>query len=290
MNYEVILTCAVTGSSDAISKHPDLPVTPEEIARASIEAARAGAAVAHIHVRDPQTGGACRDLDLYVETARLIRSSGVDVILNITTGMGGDWVPDENDPAVGGPGTDMISPAERVRHIEIIKPEICSLDCGSFNYSFTAYIATMDMLRESARRIRQAGVLPELEVFDLGHIWQAKQLMKENLVDPRALFQLCMGIPYGAEGTTGNIVAMQAALPSGAPWCAFGIGRDQMPMVAQSVIMGGNARVGLEDNLYLEKGVLASNAQLVARAREIIERLGGRLLNPAQARQKLNLK
>jgi uncharacterized protein (DUF849 family) len=289
MNYEVILTCAVTGSSDAKSKHPELPVTPEEIALASIEAARAGAAVAHIHVRDPQTGDACRDLDLYVETARLIRSSGVDVILNVTTGMGGDWVPDKEDPAVGGPGTDMISPAERVRHIEIIKPEICSLDCGSFNYSFTAYIATMDMLRESARRIRQVGVLPELEVFDLGHIWQAKQLMKENLVDPRALFQLCMGIPYGAEGTTGNIVAMQAALPPGSPWCAFGIGRDQMPMVAQSVIMGGNARVGLEDNLYLEKGVLASNAQLVVRAREIIERLGGRLLNPAQARQKLNL-
>ncbi len=289
MKDEVILTCAVTGSADVKNKHPGLPVTPEEIAAAAVEAAEAGAAIAHIHVRDPQTGIPCRDLELYKETARLIRASGTDVILNITTGMGGDWVPSPKDPSVAGPGSDMISPAERVRHIEAIKPEICTLDCGSFNYSATAYIATMDMLRESARRIQEAGVRPEIEAFELGHIWQAKQLMKENLLDKKALFQLCMGIPYGAEGTTRNVVTMFDALPPGVSWGAFGIGRQEMPMVAQSVIMGGNARVGLEDNLYLERGVLATNSQLVVCAKEIIERLGSRLATVADARKILDL-
>ncbi len=289
MNTEVILTCAVTGGSDVIAKHPELPVTPDEIAMAAVEAAQAGAAIAHIHVRDPKTGLPCKDLELYEETVKLIRASDTDVVLNITTGMGGDLIPSEEDPAMAGPGSDMISPAKRVQHIEAIKPEICTLDCGSFNYSYTAYIATMDMLRESARRIQQAGVRPEVEAFDLGHIWQAKQLMKENLLDKNALFQLCMGIPYGAEGTTRNVVTMFDALPSGVAWGAFGIGRQEMPMVAQSVIMGGNARVGLEDNLFLEKGVLATNAQLVIRAKEIIERLGSRLVTPSEARRKLNL-
>ncbi len=289
MNYEIVLTCAVTGSGDAKTKHPGLPTSPAEIAQASIEAVQAGAAIAHIHVRDPQTGAASRDVALYKETASLIRDSGQDVILNLTTGMGGDLVPDEKNPAIGGPGTDMITPAERVEHVEIIRPEICTLDCGTFNYSYTAYVATMDMLRESAKRIRRAGVRPEIEAFDLGHIWQAKQLMKENLLDKDALYQLCMGIPYGAEGTTRNVVAMYDALPADVHWGAFGIGRDQMQILALSVIMGGNARVGLEDNLYLEKGVLASNAQLVERAKEIVERLGARLLTPAEARKKLNL-
>jgi len=290
MNDDVILTCAVTGSGDAKSKHPGLPVTPEQIAQAAVEAVKAGAAIAHVHVRDPETGGASRELALYQETTKLIRSADVDVILNLTTGMGGDLVPSEENPSVGGPGTDMITPAERVAHIEMLKPEICSLDCGSFNYAFTAYVATMDMLRESAVRIKRAGVKPELEVFDLGHIWQAKQLMAENIIEKDAFFQLCMGIPYGAEGTTANMVTMHQALPAGITWGAFGIGRQEMPMVAQSVIMGGNARVGLEDNLYLGKGVLASNADLVERAREIIERLGARLLTVEQARKKLNLK
>jgi uncharacterized protein (DUF849 family) len=289
MNYDVILTCAVTGGSDIKDKHPGLPSSPAEIAAASIEAAKAGAAVAHIHVREPETGAPSRDLELYKESAKLIREGDVDVILNITTGMGGDLVPSEENPAIGGLGTDMISPAERVAHIEKIKPEICSLDCGSFNYATTAYVATMDMLRESAVRIRRAGVKPELEVFELGHIWQAKQLIAENLIDKDAFFQLCMGIPYGAEGTTANMVAMHQALPPGVTWGAFGIGKQEMPMVAQSVIMGGNARVGLEDNIYLEKGVLADNADLVKRAKEIVERMGARLLNADQARKKLNL-
>ena len=289
MNNQVILTCAVTGSADVIDKHPGLPVTPEEIATAAIEAAKAGAAIAHIHVRDPKTGIPARDIELYKETAKLIRASDTDVILNITTGMGGDLVPSEENPTIAGPGSDMITPAERVQHIEAIKPEICTLDCGSFNYSFTAYVATMDMLRSSAKRIQQAGVRPEIEAFELGHIWQAKQLMKEKLLDKKALFQLCMGIPYGAEGTTRNVVTMFDALPSGVAWGAFGIGRQEMPMLAQSVIMGGNARVGLEDNLYLERGVLATNTQLVQRAKEIIEGLGSKLATPVEARKKLEL-
>jgi uncharacterized protein (DUF849 family) len=289
MNSEVILTCAVTGGSDVKDKHPDLPITPEQIATAAIDAAKAGAAVAHIHVRDPETGLPGRNLELYKETAKLIRSSDTDVILNITTGMGGDLVPDEANPSMAGPGSDMISAAERVQHIEAIKPEICTLDCGSFNYSFTTYVATMDMLRESAKRIQKTGVRPEIEAFELGHIWQAKQLMKEGLLDNKALFQLCMGIPYGAEGTTRNVVAMFDAIPTGVAWGAFGIGRQEMPMLAQSVIMGGNARVGLEDNLYLERGVLASNAQLVERAKEIVERLGSKLTTPEAARKQLDL-
>jgi uncharacterized protein (DUF849 family) len=289
MNSEVILTCAVTGGSDVKDKHPDLPITPEQIATAAIEAAKAGAAVAHIHVRDPETGLPGRNLELYKETAKLIRSSDTDVILNITTGMGGDLVPDEANPSMAGPGSDMISAAERVQHIEAIKPEICTLDCGSFNYSFTAYVATMDMLRESAKRIQKTGVRPEIEAFELGHIWQAKQLMKEGLLDNKALFQLCMGIPFGAEGTTRNVVTMFDAMPTGVAWGAFGIGRQEMPMLAQSVIMGGNARVGLEDNLYLERGVLASNAQLVERAKEIVERLGSKLATPEEARKQLDL-
>lgn len=289
MNTKVILTCAVTGGSDIKDKHPGIPVTPEQIAAAAIEAAQAGAAIAHIHVRDPKTGLPDRNLELYKETAKLIRASATDVILNITTGMGGDLIPSRENPAVAGPGSDMITPAQRVQHIQVIKPEICTLDCGSFNYSATAYIATMDMLRESAKKIQQAGVRPEIEAFELGHIWQAKQLIKENLLDKNSLFQLCMGIPYGAEGTTRNVVTMFDALPAGVVWGAFGIGRQEMPMVAQSVIMGGNARVGLEDNLYLDKNVLATNAQLVFRAKEIIERLGARLATPAEARKKLDL-
>ena len=290
MNTNVILTCAVTGGSDIKDKHPGIPVTPKQITNASIEAAKAGAAIVHIHVRDPKTGLPARDLELYKETARLIRASDTDVILNITTGMGGDLVPGKENPAMAGPGSDMITPAQRVNHIQIIKPEICTLDCGSFNYSSTAYVATMDMLRESAGLIQKAGVRPEIEAFELGHVWQAKQLIKENLLDKKALFQLCMGIPYGAEGTTRNVVTMFDALPAGVAWGAFGIGMQEMPMVAQSVIMGGNARVGLEDNLYLDKGILATNAQLVIRAKVIIERLGARLATPAQARTILGLK
>lgn len=289
MNNEVIISCALTGAGDTVGKHPGVPVTPEQIAASAVEAAKAGAAVAHVHVRDPKTGQFSRDIELYKEAAKLIRECGVDMILNITAGMGADFVPSDENPAVGGPGTDMISVAERMAHIEVIKPEICTLDCGSMNYATTSYIATMDMLRETARRIQTCGVKPEIEVFELGHIWQAKQLIKEGLIDPDPIFQLCMGVPYGAEATTKNMIAMIDALPEGAMWGAFGISRMQMPMATQAVLLGGNLRVGLEDNLYLDKGVLATNGQLVERAREIVERMGGKVLTPAEARKKYKL-
>ena len=290
MNYDVIITCAVTGSGDAAGKHPRLPKTPEEIANAAIEAALAGAAVAHIHVRDPETGEAARKLEWYEEVVERIRASSTDVVINLTAGMGGDFVPHPEDPGRGGPGTDMATPAERLAHVEKLLPEICTLDVGTQNYSNSAYVSTPEMLREMAKKIQSWGVKPEIEVFELGHIWFAKQLLKEGLIDTPPLFQLCMGIPWTAEANTENMLAFRNMLPENAHWAGFGISRMQMPMVAQAMILGGNVRVGLEDNLYLEKGVLASNGQLVERAIEIIDRLGGRVLSPAETRQKLSLK
>jgi len=290
MNYDVIITCAVTGSGDAAGKHPQLPKTPKEIAKAAIEAAEAGAAVAHIHVRDPQTGAAGRKLEWYTEVVERVRADSTDVVLNLTSGMGGDYVPDPDNPGRGGPGTDMANPAERLAHVEKLLPEICTLDVGTQNYSDTAYISTPKMLREMAQLIQTCGVKPEIEVFELGHVWFAKQLIKEGLIDEPPLFQLCMGIPWTAEANTENMLALRNMLPDNAVWAGFGISRMQMPMVAQAMIMGGNVRVGLEDNLYLERGVLASNGQLVERAVEIIERLGGKILSPSETRQKLGLR
>ena len=289
MNYDIIITCAVTGSGDAAGKHPQLPKTPEEIANAAIEAAQAGAAVAHIHVRDPETGAAGRKFEWYEEVVERVRASSTDVIINLTAGMGGDYVPHPEDPGRGGPGTDMATPTERLAHVVKLLPEICTLDVGTQNYANSAYVSTPEMLREMAKIIQTCGVKPEIEVFELGHVWFAKQLLKEGLLDAPPLFQLCMGIPWTAEANTENMLALRNMLPENAIWAGFGIARMQMPMVAQAMILGGNVRVGLEDNLYLEKGVLASNGQLVERAGQIVERLGGRILNPAEARKKIGL-
>ena len=289
MNYEVIITCAVTGSGETAEKHPDLPKSPEQIAAAVIEAAEAGAAVAHIHVRDPQTGEAGRKLEWYQEVVERVRASSTDVVLNLTAGMGGDFMPDKEDPGKGGPGTDMATPDERLAHVKKLHPEICTLDCGTQNYSTTAYVSTPDMLREMAKIIQELGVKPEIEVFELGQIWFAKQLIKEGLIDEPPLFQLCMGIPWTAEANAENMLALRNMLPENSVWAGFGISRMQMPMVAQAMILGGNVRVGLEDNLYLKRGVLASNGQLVERAVEIIERLGGSIMSPQQTREKLGL-
>lgn len=289
MNREVIVTCAVTGAGDTTGKHPGVPVTPAQIADAALEAARAGAAVAHIHVRDPSTGKAARDPALYREVVERVRASGTDVILNLTAGMGGDFVPDPAEPWRGGPGTDMATVEDRLAHVVELRPEICTLDCGSMNYAATAYVSTPDMLRGMARIIRDAGVRPEIEVFELGHVWLAKQLIEEGLIETPAMFQLCMGIPYGAEADPRAVLAMRDLLPPGSHFAAFGIGRMQMPMAAQAVLLGGNVRVGLEDNLYLDRGVLASNGQLVERACEIVRLLGARVLGPAEARAKLGL-
>jgi uncharacterized protein (DUF849 family) len=290
MNREVIVTCAVTGAGDTVGRHPAIPVTPEEIAGAALESAEAGAAIVHIHVRDPKTGKADRRPHLYREVLERIRARNEDVILNLSAGMGGDFVPDEREPWRGGSGTDMASVADRLTHVEELRPEICTLDCGSMNYAASAYVSTPEMLRAMAARIKAAGVKPEIEAFELGHVWMAKQLIEEGLIEPPALFQLCMGIPFGAECDPRAILTMRDLLPPGSIFAAFGIGRMQMPMVAQAVFLGGHVRVGLEDNLWLDKGVPASNAQLVERARQIVELMGARVIGPDQARDRLSLR
>lgn len=290
MKKEIILSCAITGAGDTAGRSPHVPVTPGQIAESAIEAAEAGAAVVHIHVRDPETGKTARRHELYAEVVELIRSSGSDVILNLTAGMGADFIPSEENPATGGEGSDMADAYERVAHVLELKPELCTLDCGSMNYSDAAYVATPDQLREMARLIRDAGVKPEVECFELGHIWLAGTLMEEGLIAEPPLFQLCMGIPFGAPATTANLLAMRDNLPVGALWAAFAIGQMEMPFVAQSMLIGGHVRVGLEDNLYLEKGVMATNRQLVEKARCIVESLGARTVTPNRARQILGLK
>ena len=293
MNYEVIVTCAVTGAGDTVGKHPAIPVTPKEIADAAIEAAKAGATVAHCHVRDPKTGKGCRDVELYKEVVDRIRSSNTDVIINLTAGMGGDLeIGAGEDPFKFGKATDLVGPLTRLAHVEELLPEMCTLDCGTLNFGdgdYT-YISTPNMLRAGAKMVKQLGVKPELEIFDTGHLWFAKQMVKEGLFDGAPLFQLCLGIPWGAEANTTTMKAMVDNLPEGALWAGFGIGRMQMPMVAQAMLLGGNVRVGLEDNIWLDKGVHASNASLTERAVEIIQRLGARPLTPAEGRKKLGLK
>ena len=291
MNNEVIVTCAVTGAGDTLSKHPDVPVTPQQIADAAIQAAEAGASIAHIHVRDPKTGQGSRNIELFEETVSKIRAHKTDVVINLTAGMGGDWVPSEENPSLPGIGSDMIGPDERLKHVEKILPEICSLDCGTMNFGNNneIYISPPGYLRQMAKMIDDWGVRPELEVFELGQIRFAKQMINEGLIKTPAMFQICLGIPWGADQTVDSMKVMKDELPENCHWASFGIGRMQMPMAASAVAMGGNVRVGLEDNLYLDRGVLASNAQLVTRVIEIIERMGAKVLPPSETRKKLNL-
>lgn len=292
MNHEVIITCAVTGAGDTTGRSPHVPVTPRQIADAAIEAAKAGAAIAHLHVRDPETGKGSRDVALFEEAVAMVRESGTDVVINLTAGMGGDWVPSSDDPSMPGPGTDMIDADARLAHVKACMPEICSLDCGTLNFGNgnEIYISTPPMLRRMATLTQEWGVKPELEVFDLGHIRFAKAMVDEGLIDAPPMFQLCLGIPWGADQTVETMAAMKAQLPAGASWASFGISRMQMPMLAAAVALGGNVRVGLEDNIYLDRGVLATNGQLVSRAVEIIERMGARALTPQEARNKLGLR
>lgn len=294
MNNEVIITCAVTGSGDTAGKHPDLPITPQQIADSAIEAAKAGAAVVHIHVRNPENGDPSRDPKLFKEVCDRIRDSSTDVVLNLTAGMGGDLFlggPD-NPLAFDQKLTDMAPADERLVHVRENMPEICTLDCGTMNFGDVDYVMTNTppMLRRMAEGIRDLGVKPEVEAFDTGHLWMAKQLHAEGLIADDPLFQLCLGIPYGAPANTTMMKAMVDQLPPNANWAGFGISRMQMPMVAQAVLLGGHVRVGLEDNLYLERGVFASNAQLVEKARKIVELMGARVLSPEEARGRLGLK
>jgi len=290
MNHDVIITCAVTGAGDTTGRSNLVPITPRQVADAAIEAAKAGAAVVHVHVRDPETGQGSRDPALFREAVDMIRDSGVDMIINLTAGMGGDWVPSAEDPSLPGPGSDMIGPEERLAHVVDCKPDICSLDCGTMNFAGDyAYINTAPFLRRMAEMVQERGVKPELEVFDLGQIRLARSLIDDGLIDAPPMFQLCLGIPWGAGADTETMTAMKQALPADALWAGFGISRMQMPMVAQAVLLGGNVRVGLEDNIYLDKGVLATNGMLVERAVEIIERMGARVLGPNEARAKIGL-
>lgn len=292
MNYEVVVSCAVTGAGDTTGRSPHVPVTPKEVADAAIQAAQAGAAIAHIHVRDPETGQGSRDPKLFKEVVDRVRDSGTDVVINLTAGMGGDWVPSEQDPAMPGLGTDMIGAQERLAHVQECRPEICSLDCGTLNFGNgnEIYISTPPMLRQMAAMTKEWGVKPELEVFELGHIRFATQMIAEGLIADPPMFQICLGIPWGADQSVDTMKVMKDHLPAGANWAGFGISRMQMPMAAAAVAMGGNVRVGLEDNIYLDRGVLATNGQLVTRAVEILERMGARAITPQEARNKLNLR
>lgn len=290
MADKVILTCALTGSFDTPSKSPAVPVTPQQIAEQAIDAARAGAAVAHIHVRDPKTAAPSMELALYREVVDRIRDADVDIVLNLTTGAGARYVPSAENMRVGGPGTTLCAPEERVAHVLELKPEICTLDIGTMNFGQHAFLNLPDHLRTMAKLVEAAGTKPELEVFDIGHVVLARKLIAEGVLTGRPLFQICLGIPYGADATPANHLHLQSQLPEGANWAAFGIGRSEFDMVALSALCGGHVRVGLEDNLYLSRGQLApDNASLVRRAVQILEGLGKETATAAEARNMLEL-
>lgn len=292
MNKEVFITCAVTGSGGTQDKSPHVPRSPKEIAESAIAAAEAGAAVVHCHVRDPKTGTPSRKLEYYREVTEYIRASGTDVVLNLTAGMGGDIVFGGTEaplPLVA--GTDMAGATERVAHVAQCLPEICTLDCGTMNFAEADYVMTNTpgMLQAMGQMMTDLGVKPEIEAFDTGHLWYAKQLVADGILEPDALVQLCMGVPWGAPDDLNTFMAMVNNVPPNWTFSAFSLGRNQMAYVAASVLAGGNVRVGLEDNLMLERGVLAENYQLVEKARGIIEALGARVIGPEEVRQKLKL-
>ncbi|MEK9977812.1 MAG: 3-keto-5-aminohexanoate cleavage protein [Paracoccaceae bacterium] len=292
MNKEVFITCAVTGSGGTQDKSPHVPRSPKQIAQSAIAAAEAGAAVVHCHVRDPETGTPSRKLEYYREVTEYIRASGTDVVLNLTAGMGGDIVFGGTEaplPLVA--GTDMAGATERVAHVAQCLPEICTLDCGTMNFAEADYVMTNTpgMLQAMGQMMTDLGVKPEIEAFDTGHLWYAKQLVADGILEPDALVQLCMGVPWGAPDDLNTFMAMVNNVPPNWTFSAFSLGRNQMAYVAASVLAGGNVRVGLEDNLMLERGVLAENYQLVEKARGIIEALGARVIGPEEVRQKLKL-
>ena len=293
MNREVFITCAVTGSGSTQDRSKYVPRSPKEIAASAIEAAKAGAAVVHCHVRDPETGVPSRNLSYYREVTERIRESKVDVVLNLTAGMGGDMVfgPVQNPLPYSQDGTDMAGASERVQHLVECLPEICTLDCGTMNFAEADYVMTNTpgMLRAMAKLMTDLGVRIEIEAFDTGHLWFAKQLVTEGLIKDPVMVQLCMNVPWGAPDDLNTLLAMVNNVPPEWTFSAFSLGRHQMPYVAAAILAGGNVRVGLEDNIFLDKGVLASNAQLVERACKIIENLGAKIIGPSEVRKKLKL-
>jgi uncharacterized protein (DUF849 family) len=292
MKRDVFITCAVTGSGSTQDRSPHVPRSPKEIADSAIAAAKAGAAVVHCHVRDPETGAPSRDLALYRELTDRVREDETDVVLNLTAGMGGDIVfGGVEKPLPPVEGTDMVGATERMAHIAECLPEICTLDCGTMNFAEADYVMTNTpgMLTAMGRMMTELGVKPEIEAFDTGHLWYAKQLVKDGVLDSPALVQLCMGVPWGAPDDLNTFMAMVNNVPDDWTFSAFALGRNQMPFVAASVLAGGNVRVGLEDNLWLDKGVLAENWQLVERAGAIIENMGARIIGPQEVRDNLGL-
>ena len=293
MNTEVFITCAVTGSGSTQERSHHVPRSPKQIADSAIDAAKAGAAVVHCHVRDPDTGIPSRKIEYYKEVTNRIREAEVDVILNLTAGMGGDMVFGSVDSPLpySENGTDMAGADERVQHLEECLPEICTLDCGTMNFAEADYVMTNTpgMLRSMAQKMTNLGVRPEIEAFDTGHLWFAKQLVNEGLIENPVMVQLCMNVPWGAPDDLNTLMAMVNNIPNEWTFSAFSLGRHQMPYVAAAVLAGGNVRVGLEDNIFLDKGVLATNAQLVERASKIINNLGAKIIGPSEVRQKLNL-
>jgi uncharacterized protein (DUF849 family) len=288
------ITCAVTGSGGSQERSPHVPRSPEQIANSAIDAAKAGAAIVHCHVRDPETGAPSRRLDLYREVTDRIRDSEIDMVLNFTAGMGGDMVfgDPENPLPFNQASTDMAGATERVAHVAECLPEICTLDCGTMNFAEADYVMTNTpgMLRAMGQMMTDLGVRPEIEVFETGHLWFAKQLVEEGIIEDPVMIQMCMGIPWGAPNDLNTFMAMVNNTPANWTHSAFSIGRHEMPFVAAAMLAGGNIRVGLEDNLWLEKGVLATNAQLVEKAATIATNMGATLMTPAEVREKLQLK
>jgi uncharacterized protein (DUF849 family) len=289
MNDELILTCAVTGGHPNVLSHPDYPITPEQIAQNCLDAAQAGAAIVHIHVRDPKTGMRSGELALFREVVDRIRDSGSDVLINLTTSEGARFTPGLDNPQIGGPGTTLVQPLERLVHIEELKPDICTLDVGTFNFGEVIFVNTPEHLRIMAARIQELGVKTEIEVFEPGHIMFAHKLIEEGLIDGPPMFQLCLGIPHASPATPEILSVMKNLLPDNARWSAFGISRWEFDIVAQAACQNGNCRVGLEDNLYTRKGEFASNRQLVERAARIIREVGRELATPAQAAKILGI-
>ncbi|QOT80448.1 3-keto-5-aminohexanoate cleavage protein [Cupriavidus basilensis] len=288
---KTIITCAVTGNIVTPAQHPGLPVTPAQIATAALEAAEAGAAAAHIHVRDPETGRPSMALEYYAEVIELIRKRNKALIINLTTGPGGRFVPGEDEPRNAGPGTTLVRPEVRVAHIAALRPDVCSLDLNTMNSGADVVINTPRNVRKMAAIIREAGVMPELEIFDSGDLHMARDFIQEGVLDGPGLWTFVLGVKYGFAATPETLFYARNMLPPGAHWSAFGVGRAEFPIVAQAWLAGGHVRVGLEDNIYLEKGVLApDNAALVAKARDIIKSLGGALASPHEARATLGLR
>ena len=293
MRDKVFITAALTGSGSTQDRSDKVPRSPEQIATAAIDAAKAGAAVVHCHVRDPETGAPDRAVHLYREVVERIRASDTDVVINLTAGMGGDIVfgPTHAPLPLRENGTDMISAAERVAHLEACLPEIATLDCGTMNFAEADYVMTNTpgMLRDMAQRMADLGIRIEIEAFDTGHLWLAKQLVNEGLIPAPVMVQLCLGIPWGAPDDLNTFMAMVNNVPADWIYSAFSIGRHQMAYVAAAVLSGANVRVGLEDNLWLERGRLATNAELVTRAVTIIEAMGVQLMTPEEVRTELKL-